>query len=730
MIVEPPANIAPTARNPKYLSGNFHYRTSPDSKDGKLLDTLYTALAKTDEVKCERAPCDLYYISATGPRKIPIPPGRFVPGQWTKLSLATEDPDSPIGALQDDRSPVGERRAGRTKSGTCPGSGLNILAPVCDEVIDIDTFGLEWKPSPGLQGHVEIRLTVPDSRDNGVNDSPLFMANIEDGKYDAKDLRNQIQKLQSSEDQTRLTIGVRQSDSVYAIRTVLVPTRQEDRAFQKKLDEIEAQQIEALRPISVIRAAVDAKRWTFAAKEALKISRGDQRIPLFDQFALIGLCQSGYREDLATVRAGMAGVDTARFCEVPPEAPDETAPAPLQMSTAKKKRAGFALLIGNSDYPGDQLDSVKSDVESIHRELSALNFDVAEVHNLDKQEDFRKAITEFSKQQTADDVVFVYYSGHGMQEKEKTYLLGTKFANAGSSGVLTNAFELDEVVAQIQQNPALARIVVFDACRNNVFTRDRNPEMGEILFKKKISNTFVMLANTPGKTVNARSGIEFLSPFTEGLVYGLQHSGTGIVDIFNAAKAKTEALSPGQVPELEKSDVIDPKILSGVSGGPVRDRPAELVAKACPYYHSRSWSPYLSLMKEAKVLSDDASEQSRLQAEIDFATLVQQAESAEIRGDDRQAEQYWQKAAATFPGRNWVRMRAALEALVNDNVEGAMLQLVNMPKGPDPDVARRADDLWKELEKTFPLDSQEAAKVAAGRAMDAGAAECVVEAQP
>jgi uncharacterized caspase-like protein len=89
------------------------------------------------------------------------------------------------------------------------------------------------------------------------------------------------------------------------------------------------------------------------------------------------------------------------------------------------------LLIGNSDYPGDQLDRVRSDVENMHKELEALNFEVADATNLDKQEDFRNAIASFTSKQTADDIVLIYYSGHGMQEKDKTTCWGQSSQQQG-----------------------------------------------------------------------------------------------------------------------------------------------------------------------------------------------------------------------------------------------------------------------------------------------------------
>jgi hypothetical protein len=186
-------------------------------------------------------------------------------------------------------------------------------------------------------------------------------------------------------------------------------------------------------------------------------------------------------------------------------------------------------------------------------------------------------------------------------------------------------------------------------------------------------------------------------------------------------------LSPGQIPEPEKSDEFDANILSGSTVGPIRNRPAELMSEACPYYHSQSWTLYISLMKNALVLSDDPMEKRRVQSEIDFATLVQQAQDAEIHSENKRAEQAWQKAAALFPGRNWVRMQAALSALLDDNVPNAVTMLANMPAGPDPNISQRAGELRKELEKSFPAASQAAMQSAVNGGGDAG--ECVAGVQ-
>ena len=704
--------------------GKFSYRNKSDET---LPLSDYIPLSETSSVKCEAKPCELSYVSKQSeePQKLKI----TIPlKKWTSLATAEPKPDWPVPPPEELSIKV-PARAGREKGGVCTGS-ISIQAPTCDELIDIDSFNLEWTPPPNTKGRVEIRISQPDSADRSAEEFSPEPARIEDGHYSSPSLRSYLSKVQKNDGRVKLLISLTRSGSERATRVVLVPSVQEQEEFRRKMLEMDVPN-KTLRSLGRMWVALQEKKWTLAAQEALNLQARqpkDKEIGELLAYALVGMCRSGYDDHRESLRVTLTRNGATDMCPATASFKTENTISESAPQPAKANRVGIALLIGNSDYPDDQLDAVRHDVEGMDRVLGELGFEVKEAENRDTSQDFRQALDNFLKGASADDIVFVYYSGHGMQYKGKTYLLGKNYAKSDrSSAVLSNSIRLDDLVEEIQANPAFARIVVFDGCRNNILANEDKQE-GDVAFGHKSPNTFIMLANRPGKTVAARATGEFHSPFTEGLIYAFSRAKGGMQEIFQVAKEKTMELSPGQEPELLTSDPdkLDSTILSGSANKAKSNRAQEMLEKACPYYHSRAWETYIPVMHVANSLIEDATVRSHISAEIQLAEVIQRAETAAANKNYEQAAGLWKEAATMYPGRNWVRMKAALAALAVDDVQSALTELAGIPTGPDVSISERANLLWAELTRSFPKEA-ELARSAASKPQVAEEPECVIK---
>lgn len=699
--------------------GKFFYRNKSDEKI--LLSGDYIPLSEASQVWCAAKPCELSYASPQSdePQKLKV---TLTPGKWISLANAQPKPQS-IVPPPDELSTKLPARAGREKGGLCSGS-ISIQAPTCDELIDIDSFSVEWTPPPDAQGRVQIGLKQMDSAGAG-EEFPPESVRIEDGRYNSALLREYLSKIQRHDGRVTLRMDLTRSGSERATRSVVVPSVQEQDEFRRRMREMEVPNT-TLRTLGRMWVALQFKRWTVAAHEALNLTT-DKRSQELLAYRLVGLCRSAYDDKRETLRVTISA-GAADICPASSNAKAENAVNDATTQPAKANRVGIALLIGNSDYPDDQLDAVRHDIEDMDRVLGELGFEVKEAENLDTSQEFRQAADNFLKGASADDIVFVYYSGHGMQYKGKTYLLGKTYAKSDrSAAALSNAFKLDDLVEQIQGSPAFAQIVVFDGCRNNLFANEDTQD-GDVAFGHKHHNTFIMLANRPGKTVAARATGEFHSPFTEGLIHAFARAKGGMHEIFEVAREKTKELSPGQDPELltSDSDKLDPTILSGSGNKAKSNRPQEMLEKACPYYHSRAWETYVPIMHVANSLIEDGTVRSHISAEIQLAEVIQKAETAAANKNDKQAAQLWKQAAAMYPGRNWVRMKAALAALAIDDVQSALAELAGMPTGPDASISERSDLLWAELARSFPKEA-ELARSAATKPQMVEEPECVIK---
>ena len=132
-------------------------------------------------------------------------------------------------------------------------------------------------------------------------------------------------------------------------------------------------------------------------------------------------------------------------------------------ATAQGSRR-VALLIGNASYGEGALRNPINDVRAIAPLLQAAGFAVATRENL-KSGEMRDALRTFVLTHRADDVRLVYYAGHGLQMRGRSYLLpiGARVANEGD--LLATAIDATELVEQLGEIRHGANLVVIDACR-------------------------------------------------------------------------------------------------------------------------------------------------------------------------------------------------------------------------------------------------------------------------
>src|SRR5688500_1001912 len=85
----------------------------------------------------------------------------------------------------------------------------------------------------------------------------------------------------------------------------------------------------------------------------------------------------------------------------------------------------LALVIGNSEYRSVYpLPNAVNDSHAVAKVLNRLGFEVSSLDNAG-QEEFRKAIDDFSRKAEGSDATVFYYSGHGFQLRGANYLVPT-----------------------------------------------------------------------------------------------------------------------------------------------------------------------------------------------------------------------------------------------------------------------------------------------------------------
>jgi carboxyl-terminal processing protease len=126
--------------------------------------------------------------------------------------------------------------------------------------------------------------------------------------------------------------------------------------------------------------------------------------------------------------------------------------------------ARVALLIGNAAYADAPLRNPINDVREVGQMLRAIGFKVTTRENL-RRDEMRDALRGFLLTHRSADVRLVYYAGHGLQMRGRSYLLPVGAAVHSERDVLERTVDATELVEQLGEIKHGANLVVIDACR-------------------------------------------------------------------------------------------------------------------------------------------------------------------------------------------------------------------------------------------------------------------------
>jgi uncharacterized caspase-like protein len=145
----------------------------------------------------------------------------------------------------------------------------------------------------------------------------------------------------------------------------------------------------------------------------------------------------------------------------------------------------FGLIIGNTEYtdPGlAQLTAPGKDAEDFARVLKDQNlcgFD--EVKVLLNQFSFIviEAIDEFFDQKKSDDLLVIYFSGHGVRDEFGSLFLAVK--NTNRSRLRSTAIRSDHIRESMDQSRSKRQVLILDCCNSGAFPQGTKAEIGGVM---------------------------------------------------------------------------------------------------------------------------------------------------------------------------------------------------------------------------------------------------------
>ena len=228
----------------------------------------------------------------------------------------------------------------------------------------------------------------------------------------------------------------------------------------------------------------------------------------------------------------------------------------LTATAGAQAPARVALLIGNADYADAPLRNPLNDVREVAASLKSLGFAVTTHENL-KLGEMRESLRKFVLTTRTADVRLVYFAGHGLQMRGRSYLLPVDAKINNETHVLERTADATELVEQLSAIERGANVVIIDACRTHPMFTSGTRKMWAAkpgLSKVTASGTVVAFSTRPGQT--ALDGDGAISVYTRHLTRGLRQApALPVEEFFKRVRAGVVAETNNKQVPWESSDL-------------------------------------------------------------------------------------------------------------------------------------------------------------------------------
>ena len=158
----------------------------------------------------------------------------------------------------------------------------------------------------------------------------------------------------------------------------------------------------------------------------------------------------------------------------------------------------LALVIGNAAYRVDALDNPVNDARMVAESLKRAGFTVALRENLDRA-GLVNAMREFGSRLSENTVAVVYYAGHGLQLRDRNYLIPVDAEIRSEDEIPIAGLDLSFILGRMQHARSRVNIVILDACRNNPFAGRASSTTQGLAQMDAPVGTLLAFATAPGK---------------------------------------------------------------------------------------------------------------------------------------------------------------------------------------------------------------------------------------
>jgi uncharacterized caspase-like protein len=200
------------------------------------------------------------------------------------------------------------------------------------------------------------------------------------------------------------------------------------------------------------------------------------------------------------------------------------------------KRKRVALVIGNGNYRFSPLKNPINDARDMTNSLRNLGFKVIHKENASWQS-MDEAIEDFQQLLGKGRVGLFYFSGHGVQIKNKNYLIPTDIKNISLPKVQYRSIPLGYVLSTMETANNDMNIIILDACRDNPFiSKYKTLKKGLVVMQNGTDQrgTLIAYATSPNDVAAGSNGRN--SPYTKHLLKFIHQPGLPIEMMFKRVR--------------------------------------------------------------------------------------------------------------------------------------------------------------------------------------------------
>ena len=212
-------------------------------------------------------------------------------------------------------------------------------------------------------------------------------------------------------------------------------------------------------------------------------------------------------------------------------------------AAAKERRV--ALVIGNSNYDGSYLNTLKyprNDAYDMAKALTQLGFEVVSGYDLtlkqmhNKVRAFNKLLLSKDKENT---VGLFFYAGHGIEVDGENYLLPLDAEIEYKEDANSEAQALSKILTRMRNSKNRMNIVILDACRTNPFSGMRGgvKANGWGSISAKAEGMFIAYGTSKSRGAVDDGGNQRNGLFTKHLLKNIKTPGITIEKTFKAVRA-------------------------------------------------------------------------------------------------------------------------------------------------------------------------------------------------